>query len=56
VVPFIRDHFGMTVISMKQFIICMVTAFLSVGWFEIYKAGRHSKTLINKADHEHSFQ
>ena len=36
--PFVRNIFGMTIISTSQFLICFGTALVTVIWFELYKA------------------
>lgn len=54
-VPFVREHFGMSVISINQFSICVVTAFISVGWFELYKANLRPVSLSKLSDHKHAF-
>lgn len=38
-VPFVRDLFGMTTISIPEFCLCLAVAFASVMWFEVYKMG-----------------
>jgi Ca2+-transporting ATPase len=36
-VPFLQSQFLLANISLKQFLICFIVAFVSVMWFEIYK-------------------
>jgi hypothetical protein len=47
--PPARDLFGMSVITFFEFLLCLVTALLSVGWFEFYKHF-FTKSLPAKAD------
>ncbi|MGZ3838400.1 MAG: cation-translocating P-type ATPase [Flavisolibacter sp.] len=35
--PFVRALFGMTLISAKDFFVCLIVSFCSVFWFEAYK-------------------
>jgi len=37
-IPAIRQLFGMARISLPVFFLCFITAFVSVAWFEVYKA------------------
>jgi P-type Ca2+ transporter type 2C len=53
--PFVRGHFGMTVISAGDFIICVVTAFIAVGWFELYKANLKRIERGHSTDYNHAF-
>jgi len=39
-VSFIRELFGMSVLSIQQIVICLATALISVGWFEVYKMNK----------------
>ncbi len=39
-IPAVRDLFGMTQITLKDGLICLGTAFISVAWFEVYKTIR----------------
>jgi len=54
-IPFVREHFGMSVISINQFAISILTAFISVGWFELYKANLRPVSLSKLSDHKHAF-
>jgi Ca2+-transporting ATPase len=54
--PFVREHFGMTILSLKQFMICIITASACVGWFEIYKSGLRPKSFFENADHKHAIE
>lgn len=36
-IPFIRETFGLAPVSGQAFLVCCVTAFVSVAWFELYK-------------------
>lgn len=36
-IPFVRELFGLAVISFGQFALCFAVAFASVMWFEVYK-------------------
>ena len=47
--PPARDLFGMSVITFTEFLLCLVTALVSVGWFEFYKHFS-TKSLSVKAD------
>jgi P-type Ca2+ transporter type 2C len=55
-VPFIREHFGMLLISAGEFAICFATAFIAVMWFEIYKTGLPYLQPLAWTDHKHTFQ
>jgi P-type Ca2+ transporter type 2C len=55
IIPFIRNHFGMSVINFGQFAICFLTAFISVAWFELYKAGTSTVVRFKPTDHKHAF-
>jgi Ca2+-transporting ATPase len=46
-VPFVRDLFEFSPISLRNFLACLVTGLISVGWFEIYKIGL--KNLFRKS-------
>jgi len=39
-IPFIRNLFELSFISPRDFSTCLITAFVTTGWFEIYKAAR----------------
>jgi P-type Ca2+ transporter type 2C len=49
-VPPLRDLFGMSVITFSEFILCLFTAFVSVVWFELYKAIFYRSASMVKAD------
>jgi len=51
-VPAARDLFGMSVITFSEFLLCLVTALVSVGWFELYKYFS-AKSLSAQADEKH---
>jgi Ca2+-transporting ATPase len=36
-IPAVRGLFGLAAISPTVFLICLVTGFVTVGWFEVYK-------------------
>jgi Ca2+-transporting ATPase len=36
-IPIVRDIFGLASVNGAEFMICCITAFISVAWFEIYK-------------------
>ena len=48
--PFVRQLFGMSSLSPNQFIICIITALISVGWFEVYKISLASVSASKIAD------
>jgi P-type Ca2+ transporter type 2C len=54
-IPFIRQHFGMSLISAGDFSICILTALVSVGWFELYKANLPGIMPYSQTDHKHAF-
>ncbi|MBD0298320.1 MAG: cation transporting ATPase C-terminal domain-containing protein, partial [Flavisolibacter sp.] len=37
-IPYIRSLFGLTALSLLEFMICLGTAFFTVFWFEGYKS------------------
>ena len=41
-VPAIKDIFGLTTITGKDFLICLGVSFISVAWFELYKTNLHN--------------
>jgi len=54
-VSFIRELFGMSVLSVQQIAICLTAALISVGWFELYKMSlRFSIASIN-TDYKQTF-
>jgi len=53
-VPFVRDLFGFSPISLRNFLACLVTGLISVAWFEIYKTGL--KNLFSKSPQPHKRQ
>jgi len=55
-VSFIRELFGMSVLSFQQITICMATALISVGWFELYKMTLRSNIASINTDHKHTFE
>lgn len=40
--PPVRALFGLSVLGLPDLLACLVTALVSVGWFEVYKTGRSS--------------
>ena len=54
-IPFFREFFGLTIISFTQFIVCALTAFVSVIWFEFYKAHLTNFFSAGYTDHKHAF-
>ena len=54
-IPFIRELFGLTIISFAQFGVCVLTALSSVIWFEFYKAHLTVLFPILQADQKHVF-
>ena len=54
-IPFFRVFFGLTIMSVTQFMVCALTAFVSVIWFEFYKA--HLTNFFPRlyTDHKHAF-
>lgn len=54
-VPFIQNLFGMTSIPFIHFLVCLGTAFVSVVWFEFYKANLPTITFEKRTDHKHAF-
>lgn len=49
-VPTLRNLFGMSVITLFEFMLCLFTAFVSVVWFELYKAIFYRSASIRMAD------
>ena len=45
----LRDLFGMSVITFSEFMLCLFTAFVSVVWFELYKAVFYRSASIVKS-------
>jgi len=54
-VSIIRELFGMSVLSVQQIAICLATALISVGWFELYKMGLRSTVASINTDYKHTF-
>lgn len=54
-IAFVREHFGMSMISANQFAVCILTSFISVGWFELYKANLRPASPSKLPDHKHAF-
>jgi Ca2+-transporting ATPase len=52
VVPPVRDLFRMSVISFYEFALCLVTAFASVVWFELYKRYSRKSIGLPRGDEE----
>jgi len=52
---FIRELFGMSVLSVQQIAICLATALISVGWFELYKMNLPSNIGSINTDYKHIF-
>lgn len=50
VVPSVRSLFRMSIISFNEFVLCLVTSFTSVVWFELYKRFSRRPTGLPKAD------
>jgi Ca2+-transporting ATPase len=48
----LRQLFGLDVISFQEFIICFLTSFISVAWFEIYKTELMRVTRLRNPDHK----
>jgi Ca2+-transporting ATPase len=42
-IPFIRNLFELSSLSIKNFLVCLATAFISVAWFELYKIEKDSR-------------
>jgi Ca2+-transporting ATPase len=53
-VPTIRNLFGMSVLTISGFALCLATAFVSVIWFELYKAIFRRSVLAQKPDKKQS--
>ena len=47
-VPVFREIFGMVSIRSGDFLLCTITAFVSVAWFEIIKTGRYRRTALER--------
>lgn len=54
-VPYIRSLFGMRIISVTDFCISLLTALVSVIWFEFYKANLTTPVPAVRTDHKHAF-
>ncbi|HEU4904228.1 MAG TPA: cation-translocating P-type ATPase [Flavisolibacter sp.] len=54
-VPVVQQVFGLSPISLTMFLTCLLTALLSVGWFEIYKADLSLFQPQKPADQKHAF-
>ncbi|GAA4745823.1 cation-translocating P-type ATPase [Flavisolibacter ginsenosidimutans] len=50
--PFAQGFFGMTNLPPLRFFVCLFTALLCVGWFELYKANLKSFSLPAFPDHK----
>lgn len=55
-VPYIRGLFGMAAISVQTFLVCIATALLSVGWFELYKTRLKSVESPHQTDYNHALE
>lgn len=53
--PFVQHLFGLSAISLRTGLTCLLTALACVGWFELYKALLPSATTVAMADHKHGF-
>ena len=53
-IPFLRQLFGLSVISSEEILTSFITAFVSVVWFEIYKAAFGRLHPLKRTDHKHA--
>jgi P-type Ca2+ transporter type 2C len=56
VVPAVQRVFGMSSIPFTTFSVCVFTALICVGWFELYKANLDFFLPGKRADHKHAFE
>lgn len=55
-VPFVQRLFGLMPITFFQFIVCLFTAVLCVGWFEAYKTNLKALFPPRLTDHKQAFR
>ncbi|HET7899180.1 MAG TPA: hypothetical protein VFL47_15950, partial [Flavisolibacter sp.] len=51
----VQSLFGLAKISFSTFLLCLLTAAVSVGWFEFYKAKLKLGSAEKPPDHKHAF-